>query len=38
VRCRGLVRMGIVEPFYWRCTCGAEHDERTPPHDPPKGT
>jgi hypothetical protein len=28
MRCRGLVRMAIVEPFYWRCACGAEHDER----------
>lgn len=28
LRCTGLVRMGIVEPFYWRCACGAEHDER----------
>jgi hypothetical protein len=27
-RCTGLVRMQKIEPFYWRCTCGAEHDER----------
>lgn len=26
--CRGLVRMQIVERFFWRCPCGAEHDER----------
>lgn len=29
LRCRGLVRMVKVEAFYWRCNCGAEHDERT---------
>lgn len=28
LRCRDLVRMRLVEPFYWRCSCGAEHDER----------
>jgi hypothetical protein len=29
MRCKGLVRMRIVERFYWRCArCGAEHDER----------
>ena len=29
MRCRGLVRMRVVEKFYWRCAkCGAEHDER----------
>lgn len=29
LRCVGLVRMLKVEAFYWACTCGAEHDERT---------
>jgi hypothetical protein len=28
MRCTGLVRMRKVEDFYWRCGCGAEHDER----------
>lgn len=28
LRCKGLVRMFIVAPFYWRHICGAEHDER----------
>lgn len=28
LRCPELVRMKKVEPFYWRCDCGAEHDER----------
>jgi hypothetical protein len=28
MRCNGLRRMVIVEPFYWRHSCGAEHDER----------
>lgn len=28
MRCRGLVRMRKVENFFWRCRCGAEHDER----------
>jgi len=33
LRCIRLVRMALVEPLYWRCSCGAEHDERTPePH------
>lgn len=27
MRCRGLVRMQKVRPFYWKCRCGAEHDE-----------
>ena len=27
-RCRGLVRMWKVAPMYWKCGCGAEHDER----------
>jgi hypothetical protein len=30
LRCQGLARMEIVERFYWRCACGAEHDERQP--------
>lgn len=30
LRCRGLVRMRKVADFYWRCDCGAEHDERSP--------
>lgn len=29
VPCPGLVRMKKVEHLYWRCHCGAEHDERT---------
>jgi hypothetical protein len=28
MRCPRLVRMRKVAPFYWRCECGAEHDER----------
>lgn len=28
MRCSGLQRMQLVEPFYWRHKCGAEHDER----------
>lgn len=28
LRCTGLVRMVKVEPLYWRCKCGAQHDER----------
>ena len=28
LRCSGLIRMKKVEPFLWRCKCGAEHDER----------
>jgi hypothetical protein len=28
--CPRLVRMKKVAPFYWRCACGAEHDERRP--------
>lgn len=30
LRCSGLRRMERVEPFFWRCRCGAEHDEREP--------
>ena len=28
MRCSGMQRMTKVEPFYWRHSCGAEHDER----------
>jgi hypothetical protein len=28
MRCPGLVRMRQVGHMHWRCTCGAEHDER----------
>lgn len=28
MRCRGLVRMKKIEEFYWKCKCGAVHDER----------
>lgn len=28
MRCPRLVRMQKVESMYWRCACGAEHDER----------
>ncbi len=28
LRCRDLVRMKIIERFYWRCACGAECDLR----------
>jgi hypothetical protein len=31
LRCPGLVRMRKVSAFYWRCSCGAEHDERITP-------
>jgi hypothetical protein len=30
MRCRGLVRMRVVELHYWRCHCGAQCDYRTP--------
>ena len=30
LNCQGLVRMKLVEPFLWKCTCGASHDERRP--------
>ena len=30
LRCSGLVRMVLVEPYFWRCKCGAEHDIRVP--------
>lgn len=28
MRCPGFHRMSVVEPLYWRHSCGAEHDER----------
>lgn len=28
LRCVGLVRMQLIEPLYWKCACGAVHDER----------
>lgn len=28
MRCSGLHRMQIVEPFLWKHDCGAAHDER----------
>lgn len=28
LRCSGVVRMDIVEPFLWNHKCGAIHDER----------
>lgn len=28
MRCCGLKRMKVVEPFLWRHDCGAVHDER----------
>lgn len=31
MRCSGMVRMKKVADFYWRCKCGAEHDERCHP-------
>jgi hypothetical protein len=34
LRCVGLVRMVKVEPFLWRCRCGAVHDERRVPASP----
>ena len=30
MRCSTMTRMRIVEPMFWRCACGAEHDERRP--------
>lgn len=38
MRCDGLVRMVKIETLYWRCRCGAEHDERgqTPESEPTK--
>lgn len=31
MRCFGFVRMRKVKDFYWRCACGAQHDEREAP-------
>ena len=28
MRCNGLYRMTVVEPFLWKHDCGAIHDER----------
>jgi hypothetical protein len=29
MRCRGLNRMKVIEPFLWECDgCGSVHDER----------
>ena len=28
MRCKGLVRMRIVERHYWKCHCGAQCDYR----------
>jgi hypothetical protein len=28
MRCKGLVRMRIVERHYWSCACGAQYDLR----------
>lgn len=30
MRCRGLVRMEKIAPLFWRCKCGAEHEEKIP--------
>lgn len=27
LRCRGLRRMVVVKPYYFKCSCGAIHDE-----------
>lgn len=35
MRCKHLVRMNKVATLYWRCKCGAEHDEREPMNTPP---
>jgi hypothetical protein len=35
--CPGLIRMYKVEPFLWRCHCGAVHDERRPGDAPDAG-
>ena len=34
-RCSGLHRMKLVEPFLWKHSCGAIHDERQVLHDFP---
>jgi hypothetical protein len=28
LQCTSMARMTKVEPFLWRCQCGAIHDER----------
>lgn len=28
MRCSGLHRMKVIEPFLWQHSCGAIHDER----------
>lgn len=28
MRCTGLVRMKKIEHMFWKCGCGAQHDER----------
>jgi hypothetical protein len=28
LKCTSFDRMKKIEAFYWRCPCGAEHDER----------
>jgi hypothetical protein len=33
MNCPGLVRMVKVAPLYWRCGCGAMHDDRTQPKE-----
>lgn len=33
LRCPGNVRMMKIVPFFWRCRCGAEQDERLPELD-----
>jgi hypothetical protein len=33
MRCKGLVRMQIVDRHYWRCHCGAQCDYRQPQGD-----
>jgi hypothetical protein len=29
LRCSGLVRMKKITAFFWKCKCGAVHDERS---------
>lgn len=31
LRCSTMKRMNKIEPFHWKCDCGAEHDDRA--HD-----
>lgn len=28
LKCETFVRMKKIEKLYWKCKCGAEHDER----------